>query len=79
MNFTQSIKSLEESQDWLTDADLPALISLYAIAKELDDNGVTGSLIGHFGVAYRSLLQRAPKASKESTDPLALALQEVLN
>ena len=78
-SFTAATKKMENSLDWLSDADAPALYTLYALAEELDSGNITPSLVGQYSLAYRALLKRAPRASSESTDPLAQALAEALD
>lgn len=64
--FVESVDDFVSSADWLLPTDGIAVASLYQMAEELDSNGVVGSIIGPFGIAYRALLARAPEAKQGS-------------
>jgi len=61
-SLVAKVQEFENSCDWLTVEDGLALTSLYLMAEELDNNGIQGPIISAFGLAYRSLLKRAPQA-----------------
>lgn len=65
-SFVESVKEFVDGADWLQPADGIAVASLYQMAEELDNNGVVGSIIGPFGIAYRALLARAPEPKQAS-------------
>lgn len=75
-SFNEAVDRFEKAAPWLGDADLPAVVTLRAIAVELDNGTRTPALLGQWGLTYRNLLARAPKADEPETDPLALALSE---
>jgi hypothetical protein len=58
--FTAAVTAFEKTyRAELTDADLIALVTLKAIAKQLDsDDDLTPSLLGQFGLTFRSLQKR---------------------
>jgi len=62
-SFVATVQEFEDSCKWLSVEDGPALTSLYLMAEELDNNGIQGPIISAFGLAYRSLLKRAPSSS----------------
>lgn len=57
-SFTEATADFIASATWLTDADLPAVVSLQQAAKELDTNGVQAALLNTYGVNYRYLMKR---------------------
>lgn len=59
--FTDSLKEFLSAAAWIGPLDAPAVASLRAMAYELDSGGMTPALLSQFGLAYRSLLKRAPK------------------
>ncbi|MGW9346033.1 hypothetical protein ACWGR3_31315 [Streptomyces albidoflavus] len=68
--FIYAVRKFKKSAaSWLSDEDLPAVVALEAMAKELDVK-MTPALLSQYGLAYRSLLARAPKTSGEGGDPL---------
>jgi len=64
--FVESVDDFVSSADWLLPTDGIAVTSLYQMAEELDSNGVTGPIMSAFGLAYRSLLKRAPETKAKS-------------
>jgi hypothetical protein len=57
-------------------ADQPALVSLHRMAAELDAaESISPALIGQFGLTFRDLRKREPKAEGEP-DALEAALRE---
>jgi hypothetical protein len=64
--FVESVDEFVSSADWLLPTDGIAVTSLYQMAQELDQNGMTGPIMSAFGLAYRSLLKRAPVAKQGS-------------
>jgi len=65
-SFVDSVDEFVTNADWLSPVDGIAVASLYQMAEELDSNGVVGSIIGPFGIAYRALLARAPETKQGS-------------
>ena len=75
IKFTTAVIRFKRSaSDWLTDDDLPALVALEAIARQLDEQ-MTPQLLAQYGLTYRALLTRKPKAAAEE-DELEKALRE---
>lgn len=67
-SFTASITEFIDASPWLGPAHRPALVTLKAIARELDTR-VTAAMIAQFGVAFRDLRAQAPEgpASQKGT------------
>lgn len=63
--FVESIDVFVANADWLTDEDLPALVSLYRMAEELDTN-ITAPLMSAFGLTYRNLQKKKVGKEEES-------------
>lgn len=59
-SFTQAVAEFVAASPWLGPQDAPALVSLRAMATRLDNGGMTPALLSQYGLAYRSLLKRAP-------------------
>lgn len=74
--FEESLNEFVEAAMWLGSEHQPALVTLFAIAKDLDAGSRTPALIGQFGLAYRSLQKLAPAAGGEGSDPLDDVLEE---
>jgi hypothetical protein len=79
----QDVTTYEEAVDrflvaatWLTDADLPGVMSLRSLAKHLD--AFTGlpqaAILSQFNMTFRDLRNREPKGNGGTDDPLAKAL-----
>jgi hypothetical protein len=69
--FTQAITKFVASADWLQDEDAVAVISLQAMADELDNaDKLNPPLVAQFGLTYRNLLKKKPTGNLE-VDPLA--------
>lgn len=58
---------------WLRDEDGPAVISLLAMADELDKK-LNPPLVAQYGLTYRNLLKRKPEQGEE-LDELAKLLK----
>lgn len=72
--FTTSIEAFVESAEWLSDAHLPAVTALRAMAAQLDSGDLAPALLGQFGLMYRALLKEAPREDSE-VDALEAALE----
>lgn len=55
-----SVEEFEADADWLTGADRPQLVALYAIADALDAGTFQAALISQFTLVHRGLLARRP-------------------
>lgn len=75
-SLVEATQRFVEASDWLGDEDLPAISVLEMIAEVVDRDGPQPAILGQYGVAYRDLLKRAPKADAD-VDPLAAALEAV--
>lgn len=73
--FTESVAQFETTSTWLSTEDQPALVTLYAIATELDRGPMVPALVAQFGLTYRNLLKRAPQTDEAAGDPLEEALR----
>jgi len=75
MSFVTSVdKFVENKTDTLTDEHLPAIVSLYHMAEDLDNNGVTGPIVSAFGLAYRNLLKELGHKDDGPVDELEALL-----
>ena len=70
--MTETLKFISTAS-WLTDEDGPAVISLLAMAEELDQK-INPPLVAQYGLTYRNLLKRKPQAQDEG-DELAKLLK----
>lgn len=69
--FTEAINKFITSADWLQDEDAVAVVSLLAMAAELDTaDKLNPPLVAQFGLTYRNLLKKKPVGDTE-VDPLA--------
>lgn len=69
--FTEAINKFIASADWLQDEDAVAVVSLQAMAEELDEaTKLNPPLVAQFGLAYRNLLKKKPSGNVD-VDPLA--------
>jgi len=70
--FTEAVQEFENASPWLEPKHTPALVMLYAMAKELDAQVLSGDLhaplMGQYGLAYRNLSKEAPKQGAEKDD-----------
>lgn len=73
--FEKAIDDFESAATWLGAVDEPALVSLRAMAEQLDGGDMKPALLSQYGLAYRALLARAPKGDDADTDPLEAALK----
>jgi hypothetical protein len=74
--FTEAVETFIKSAEWLSDDDLVAVISLKAMAEELDEaTKLNPPLVAQFGLTYRNLLKKKPTGHKE-VDPLAELLSK---
>lgn len=74
--FEEAVKLFEQASPWLSDADLPAVMELRMIAKELDKGELSPAMLAQYGLTYRSLLKRAP-VGDDAEDELEAALRAV--
>jgi hypothetical protein len=65
VNFGASLKTFVAASPWLTDEDAPALMTLEAIAAELDGGNHQAAMFAQWGLAYRALVARKPVADTE--------------
>lgn len=72
--FVLAVLQFEEASPWLGPQHAPAVVSLRAMAIQLDKGDMAPALLGQFGLAFRALSKERPTA--EHVDPLAEALQE---
>lgn len=59
--FADSLSEFLGASPWIGPLDAPAVASLRAMAFELDAGGMTPALLSQWGLAYRSLIRRAPQ------------------
>ena len=71
--FYESTLKFVAGATWLTDEDDPAVVALFAMAKELDDK-LNPPLVAQYGLTYRNLLKRKPGQTEE-VDELAKLLR----
>lgn len=71
--FLSATLDFIHSATWLTDEDNPAIVSLIAMARELDDR-LNPPLVAQYGLTYRNLLKRKP-GTEDDTDELGKLLQ----
>lgn len=77
--YRESVDSFIDAASWLGDADGPGVMTLIKIADILDaDPKPQAALISQFGMVFRDLRGREPKATGESGDPVAAALAAAL-
>lgn len=62
-----------DAATWLRDEDGPAVVSLLAMAAELDDK-LNPPLVAQYGLTYRNLLKRKPEEG-DSLDELGRLLK----
>lgn len=72
--FASTVAEFIDGAAWLGPDDAPALVTLEALADELDRE-VTAALAAQFGLTYRNLLKRKPAEDNAALDPLAAALE----
>ena len=72
--FAEALSEFEAASPWLGPEHAPALMSLRAMAAQLDAGDLAPALLAQWGLAYRSLRKERPVESY--VDPLAAALQE---
>jgi hypothetical protein len=71
--FTESTGRFLAAATWLTEDDQPAVVTLMALAAELDVN-LNPPLVAQYGLTYRNLLKRKPTIAEE-VDELAKLLR----
>ena len=80
--FMKAVEEFIEASPWLEAKHQPAIVMLYAMANQLDDQVMTGSLhaplLSQFGLAFRNLAKEAPKVSGEK-DELEELLKDMKN
>jgi hypothetical protein len=80
--FTEAVQEFENASPWLEPKHTPALVMLYAMAKELDAQVINGDLhaplMGQYGLAYRNLSKEAPKQgdSKDEMEEFLRGINE---
>ena len=72
--FVSAVAEFEKASPWLGPQHAPAVVSLRAMAAQLDAGDMAPALLGQFGLAYRSLEKQRPMG--EDVDPLTTALLE---
>lgn len=81
--YAEAVDAFIEAAEWLTDADLPGLMTLKTLAKHLDnvEDGKLpqAALVSQFNMAFRDLRGRAPKASGAGGDPVGEELARLDN
>lgn len=75
--FEQALDAFIADAQWLGTEDLPALVSLRAIAKSLDGGDINAAMVAQWGLQYRALLKRSPDSAAAPSDPLAAALADL--
>jgi hypothetical protein len=71
--FSESTQIFIDRATWLTEDDAPAVVTLLALAAELDAN-LNPPLVAQYGLTYRNLLKRKP-VEIEEVDELAKLLR----
>ena len=76
--YVEAVQAFIDAADWLTDVDLPGLMTLKTLAKHLDavaeGNLPQAALVSQFNMSFRDLRSRAPKEKGGGKDPLAEAM-----
>lgn len=72
--FARAVAEFEKASPWLGPQHSPAVVSLRAMAQQLDAGDMAPALLGQFGLAFRALSKERPTAT--TVDPLAAALAE---
>lgn len=74
--FSDAINKFIASAEWLEDEDAVAIISLVAMAAELDTaDKLNPPLVAQFGLTYRNLLKKKPVGT-DVVDPMAEMLKK---
>lgn len=73
-SLSEATRKFIEASTWLTEVDQPGVVAMQLVAAQVDKDGPMPALMGQYGVAYRALVAKAPKAAGE-VDPLAAALE----
>lgn len=71
--FYESTLKFVAGATWLTDEDDPAITTLFAVARSLDDQ-LNAPLVAQYNLTYRNLMKRKPGESEE-VDELAKLLR----
>lgn len=59
--FTEAVNKFIQSAEWLTEEDEVAIVTLKAVAAELDTmNKLHAPLVSAFGLTYRDLMKKKP-------------------
>ena len=66
--FTKAVRDFKKASPWLGPAHQPALVTLFALAEDLDEGDRTPALVAQFGLTYRALAKEAPKAPDADED-----------
>lgn len=61
--FTQAVEKFLGNAPYLSDEHLPSIVSLQAIAEELDSGKVTPAMLAQFGLTHRALLKANPETA----------------
>lgn len=69
-----AVRQFEDASPWLGPEHQPAVVSLRAMAAELDKGNMQPALLGQYGLAFRALSKERPTG--QPVDPLAAALEE---
>ncbi|WP_084130319.1 hypothetical protein [Demequina sp. NBRC 110055] len=74
--YKGAVRAFIDASPWLTDADLPALVTLKKLAAALDAGEDRTAVVAQFGLTFRNLQARAPQADGSGDDLLAQALAD---
>ena len=75
-SYREAVKKFQDVSEWLTDEDLPAIVTLEHLADQLDSGDAKPATSSQFGLAYRSLLARKPKGEVKKSSHLEDLLKE---
>ncbi len=62
--FTEAVDKFLENAPWLGSEHLPSIVTLQAIAEQLDRGKVTPAMLSQFGLTHRALLKANPEAAE---------------
>lgn len=78
--YAEAVQAFIDSADWLSDIDLPGVMTLKTLAKHLDgvEEGKLpqAALVSQFNMAFRDLRNRAPRDQRPEDDPVAAAIRK---
>jgi hypothetical protein len=79
--YEEAVTKFIAAADWLSDVDLPGVMTLRTLARHLDGVEVgklpQAALVSQFNMAFRDLRSRAPKSGGAGDDPLGEAMRQV--